>query len=610
MTTTQSRIEDNATPVDVTPPEPADAAPSAEAKSHSSVSQPPAYSPISLLDRLLAEQQELTAVDRFSRLHEELDQPAQAQYYSALMPATAPELGQQYAFEVDLDACSGCKACVTACHSLNGLDENETWRNVGMLHGGTTELPVLQHVTSACHHCLDPACMNVCPVNAYEKDPLTGIVKHLDDQCFGCQYCILACPYDVPKYNKSKGIVRKCDMCSDRLAVGEAPACVQSCPHQAISIKVVDKQAVIADSETNQFVPGAADPQYTLPTTNYKTSKVLPRNMLPADYYSVKPEHAHWPLVVMLVLTQLSVGAFLVELVMNSLPGSELLRELRPLHSLSALAFGLLALAASTCHLGRPQYAYRAVIGLRTSWLSREILAFSLFAALSMVYSAAVWLKAPIGGNGGTDTAQAAAGLDALALDPLGLAVVVAGLAGIGCSIMIYQCTRRVFWNGAYTSIKFLLTTLLLGIATAWLTSMLAVIGADSPEVRQRIPHDGNLLCRALIVVATVKLGFESLVFRHLRDKQNTPLKRSAMLMTGDLANPTLARFGCGFLGGVWMPGMLLLAETRPGDGSPDLFQGLVISVLFVTCLAGELLERYLFFSAVVAPKMPGGLTA
>jgi len=132
-----------------------------------------------------------------------------------------------------LDACTGCKACVTACHSLNGLDEGETWRDVGTLFGGTGAEPVQQTVTTACHHCLDPACMNGCPVNAYDKDPVTGIVRHLDDQCIGCQYCILKCPYDVPKYSRKRGIVRKCDMCSGRLAAGEAPACVQACPNEA-----------------------------------------------------------------------------------------------------------------------------------------------------------------------------------------------------------------------------------------------------------------------------------------------------------------------------------------------------------------------------------------
>ena len=86
-----------------------------------------------LIDDLLAEQQKLTAVDRFSRLHETNGLPAQAKYYRDLIPLTKPQPGQQYAFEVDLDKCSGCKACVTACHSLNGLDETETWRSVGLL---------------------------------------------------------------------------------------------------------------------------------------------------------------------------------------------------------------------------------------------------------------------------------------------------------------------------------------------------------------------------------------------------------------------------------------------------------------------------------------------
>ena len=121
------------------------------------------------------------------------------------MPAQPPGPGQQLAFEVDLDRCSGCKACVAACHNLNGLDEGESWRDVGLVIGGMPELPVLQHVTSACHHCLDPACLNACPVDAYEKDPHTGIVRHLDDQCIGCQYCTLACPYDAPKYQRGQG---------------------------------------------------------------------------------------------------------------------------------------------------------------------------------------------------------------------------------------------------------------------------------------------------------------------------------------------------------------------------------------------------------------------
>ena len=172
------------------------------------------------IDRYLQLQADLTAVERFSQRHEADALPAQQRYYRDLIPLDRPTAGQQYAFAVDLDACTGCKACVAACHSLNGLDEGESWRSVTLLSGGTTAAPFQQTVTSACHHCVDPACLNGCPVDAYEKDPITGIVSHLDDQCIGCSYCTLTCPYEVPAYNKSRGIVRKCDMCQGRLAAG------------------------------------------------------------------------------------------------------------------------------------------------------------------------------------------------------------------------------------------------------------------------------------------------------------------------------------------------------------------------------------------------------
>src|SRR3954463_10140633 len=100
-----------------------------------------------LIDKLLEDQRELTAAERFSRRHSFHELPAQAKYYRDLIPLSLPKKGEQYAFEVDLDKCSGCKACVTACHNLNGLAENETWRSVGSLHGGTAAAPFQMTVT-------------------------------------------------------------------------------------------------------------------------------------------------------------------------------------------------------------------------------------------------------------------------------------------------------------------------------------------------------------------------------------------------------------------------------------------------------------------------------
>jgi Fe-S-cluster-containing dehydrogenase component len=259
------------------------------------------------------------------------------------------------------------------------------FRSVGLLHGGTPEAPVQQTVTTSCHHCLDPACMNGCPVKAYEKDPVTGIVKHLDDQCIGCQYCTLMCPYDAPKYNKAKGIVRKCDLCSDRLAHGEAPACVQACPSEAIAVRIVEHSAVIQASEAHAFLPGAPAPEHTLPTTVYKSKKPMPANLLPADFYATSPEHSHPPLVIMLTVTQFSIGAFGLGLLVERLSGNPVGNELA--QAGTAIVLALLALGASVFHLGRPLGMWRAFLGVRTSWMSRDFLVLGEFVKLEIVYA-------------------------------------------------------------------------------------------------------------------------------------------------------------------------------------------------------------------------------
>ncbi len=538
---------------------------------------------------LLESQQSLTAVEQFAVDADASVAPTQAKYYAKLLPTSRPVQGEQYAFEVDLDRCSGCKACVAACHSLNGLDPLETWRDVGLLAGGTTQLPVMQHVTTACHHCLEPACMSACPVNAYEKDPFTGIVKHLDDQCFGCQYCTLACPYDVPKYNPAKGIVRKCDMCSDRLADGEAPACVQACPHEAISIRVVDKQHVIENAEADPFLPSAPDPQITLPTTHFKTTRVFPRNLLPADYYSVNPQHPHWPLIIMLVLTQLSVGAFIVSLVLDRTLEQANLDEFRKLHASTALAFGLLALGASTLHLGRPQFAFRAFLGLRHSWLSREIVAFGAFAKTAMVFAVACWLIP-----------------SSWIVPYLGGAVAVTGVIGVLCSSMIYAFTRREFWSFGRTTLRFTLTGAVLGIAVTWLSIMVFGTFVDRPGARLLADQVGRPLVHTLVAATAIKLVVELCVFRHLLFRRNSQLKRSAKLLAGPLSSSVFARMACGLLGGIFMPWFVL--NDLANDPTQSPFGMIAVGMLFLACMGGELLERYHFFAASAAPRMPGRL--
>ena len=560
----------------------------------------------SLLNLLLRDQQQLTAVEEFSRAHDQADvprsgAPVQARYYEKLLPASPPGPGQQYGFEVDLDRCSGCKACVTACHSLNGLDDKETWRDVGLLIGGTESLPVMQHVTAACHHCVEPGCMSACPVDAYEKDPVTGIVRHLDDQCFGCQYCTVACPYDVPKYHAGKGIVRKCDMCSSRLSAGEAPACVQACPHEAIAIRVVDVARVLENAEADHFLPAAPEPHLTLPTTTYKSRRVFPRNMLPADYYSISPQHPHMPLVIMLVMTQLSVGAFATGCFLERNVAPHLLPLFRPLHASIALMMGLLALGASTLHLGRPQFAFRGIIGLRHSWLSREILAFGLFAGLAVPYAALCWMV----------SVPRLAGLPWAAplifrLPELGVSVAVVGAIGVFCSAMIYVFTKREFWNLERTFTRFVLTSAVLGISTVWVSVSLLDAFSNHPVGLSLSDVLTVPLAKALMAASALKIGFDLLLLRHRMSFRNSPMKRSALLVLGPLAGTSFVRLVAGLLGGIAIPFWIL--TTHPAAGSPQPAGVWPVLLAWIGCFTAELAERYLFFAAVSAPRMPGGV--
>jgi formate dehydrogenase iron-sulfur subunit len=515
-----------------------------------------------LLGWLLNRERDMTAVERYARAHDR--GTTTDTRWRELIPLTAPGPGEQYAFDVDLDACTGCKACVTACHNLNGLDRDETWRAVGLLSGGSATAPYQQHVTAACHHCVDPACLAGCPVLAYEKDPITGIVRHLDDQCIGCQYCTLTCPYDVPQYSPSRGIVRKCDMCRGRLAVGEAPACVQACPTEAIRITVVATEQVIADNEAGRFLPGAADPGITQPTTVFRSERAVPRNALPVDWYRVDPERAHPPLTAMLVLTQLAVGAFVVG-ALTPLT-SAALAPLGRVHAVVALVIGLLALGASTLHLGRPLYAFRAVLGVRRSWLSREVIAFGGFAALASLYAAVAWWMTP----------------------PRWLAIAVSGvgLIGVGCSIMVYVATRRDGWRADLVAGKFLLGTALLG-----LVATLALVAVGAP--RSALAND---LAVALIIAAGLKLALEAALFAHIGDRRHGALKRGAVLMLGPLRGLTAVRFATGLAGGVALP-LLYMASGAAW----------IAPVAALACLVGELIERHLFFVAAGAPRMSGG---
>ena len=245
-------------------------------------------------------------------------------------------------------------------------------------------------------------------------------------------------------------------------------------------------------------------------------------------------------------------------------------------------------------HLGRPLFAFRALLGLRTSWLSREILAFGVFAAASTAYVGCAFID--FFGLSISDSWQAGLGVGASAT----------GFLAVCCSIMVYVDTRRPCWRLPLTSAKFLLTTLVLGIPTALLI-LLVGAGATSELTAHSVMADyGRTMCQTLLIVVAAKLSLEASALTHLKRRQHTPHKRSAMLMIGELGMTTLRRFFFGVVGGIVLP-LTLLAEWTIAAGSyHPLFVGVMTLLMLGLLTIGELHERYLFFVASVAPKMPG----
>ncbi|QDT13346.1 DmsC/YnfH family molybdoenzyme membrane anchor subunit [Planctomycetes bacterium K23_9] len=568
------------------------------------------------ISALIDDQQSLTAVERFSALHETgkiaPDGPAQERYYRDLLPASPPSPEEQFAFEVDLDKCSGCKACVVACHTMNGLEEEESWRRVGTVTIGVPSseatipnsavpqalaetapiLPMIQHVTTACHHCEDPGCLNGCPVRAYEKDPATGIVRHLDDQCIGCKYCTMMCPYEVPQYSDRLGIVRKCDMCHQRLSVGEAPACVQSCPNEAIAIRTVPR--IQEPVQGDRIAPGAPVSTITKPTTRYVGREMNAATSVPQDAGVDEVAESHWPLAVMLVATQVSVGMIAVERIFSAvlyLAGGSVDASVVRWNSTLALVIGIVGLNLASLHLGQPLRAWRVFLGLRTSWLSREAVVLGKYVGLLSVAVSLLWMPmfADWVPEAVTNLIPARAGSVTLAL------AIPVGLTGLYCSAMIYIATRRQLWRFSRTLIRFIGTTVISGMAFA-----AAVYAAG-----------GNTTVAFLIALSATMFLAAKLLFEHRILVQREPEAddedefarfdaRSKTLVRKDLWRLVQARSGTAVIGGLVLAigGLVALFAGTTGCA--------LIAVGAVLVSAGELGERLLYFTSVVYDRMPG----
>lgn len=134
----------------------------------------------------------------------------------------------QYAFFIDLSLCAGCESCTVACQNKNELAPDQVYTRVHRFETGTYPELASSFVVNQCLHCDDPACAAACPTGATHKTA-EGPVLVDYDQCIGCKYCIVACPYDARIYDPELRAARKCTQCADRLAAGRKPACVETC---------------------------------------------------------------------------------------------------------------------------------------------------------------------------------------------------------------------------------------------------------------------------------------------------------------------------------------------------------------------------------------------
>lgn len=138
---------------------------------------------------------------------------------------------------IDVTMCEGCGECVSACRAANGLPEVDAPEEVRML-SATSYCCLESHgertVRKMCMHCEAPTCVSVCPVGAFRKTA-EGPVIWDEERCIGCRYCMVACPFGVPKYEwaSNNPKVRKCIFCYARQKEGQPPACAEACPAEA-----------------------------------------------------------------------------------------------------------------------------------------------------------------------------------------------------------------------------------------------------------------------------------------------------------------------------------------------------------------------------------------
>jgi len=152
----------------------------------------------------------------------------------------------QIGFYFDQTRCIGCFTCIVACKDWNDVEAGPaSWRRVITIEKGKCSNLFAAFLSTACYHCVEPACVSACPVGAISKRELDGVIVVDREACLGkgnCEMCLQACLYDAPQFGSEKNAkVQICTFCLDRLAEGKKPACVDACPMRAMDAGPIEK---------------------------------------------------------------------------------------------------------------------------------------------------------------------------------------------------------------------------------------------------------------------------------------------------------------------------------------------------------------------------------
>jgi Fe-S-cluster-containing dehydrogenase component len=277
-------------------------------------------------------------------------------------------------FIFDINKCVGCHACVVACQIENGKDQNIPWREISTFNEYQHPGLPLFHYSLACNHCQDAPCAESCPAIAYGKNDLGNIV-HYANKCIGCKYCTWACPYDAPNFVKANGIVEKCTLCQHRLEEGLKPACANLCPTGALDF---DQIEIKPQSRIAGFTEAGVNPRIMIielrkkkaPENKVRLSQQEESifNKLQLKSKSKVSLKQEWPLVIFTLMASL-LFAYFTSGMFGFVAFSPWL----------FFGSGIAGMALSSIHLGQKFRAWRSVLNIKNSWLSREILFYTLF---------------------------------------------------------------------------------------------------------------------------------------------------------------------------------------------------------------------------------------